>query len=95
MAKLEAESAHIQASSPIPLSTDLIGDEVDDDALSELSEPPLLSTMAKKEEVEEKDEYELPPMKKARGEMSLEEYEAMLDAEEGPGGFLEGGDIVV
>jgi hypothetical protein len=26
--------------------------------------------------------------------MSLEEYEAMLDAEDGEGGFLEGGDIL-
>ena len=37
-------------------------------------------------------EDEAPP-KKRRKDLTLEEYEAMLDAENGPGGFLEGGDI--
>ena len=33
------------------------------------------------------------PLAKKRKEMTLEEYEAMLEAEDGPGGFIEGGDI--
>ena len=48
---------------------------------SRLSEPPDLDG--------EGDE----PASKRQKEMTLEEYEAMLDAENGPGGFLEGGDI--
>jgi hypothetical protein len=91
MARLE-EGKFVQASSPIPV--------VEDDALSELSEPPPIPVGKVEEDKEEeerpvRDEYELPPMKRARGQLSLEEYEAMLDAEDEPGGFLEGGDIIV
>jgi len=42
-------------------------------------------------------EIEDPVHKRAKVDeagMSLEEYEAMLDAEDGEGGFLEGGDIL-
>jgi len=35
---------------------------------------------------------EATPSKRQK-ELTLEEYEAMLDAENAPGGFLEGGDI--
>jgi hypothetical protein len=84
----QLEELKVQASSPIPVAGDDVGD---DDALSVLSEPPPIL----REEKVERDEFELPPMKKAKGEMSLEEYEAMLDAEDEPGGFLEGGDIIV
>lgn len=34
-----------------------------------------------------------PPAKRVKKEMTVEEYEAMLDAEDGEGGFLEAGDI--
>ncbi|WWC93028.1 uncharacterized protein L201_007992 [Kwoniella dendrophila CBS 6074] len=33
------------------------------------------------------------PKKEIKEELSVEEYEALLDAQDGPGGFLEGGDI--
>ena len=48
---------------------------------SDLSEPPSPSAG---------DDMDSRPAKK---QMTLEEYEAMLDAEDGEGGFLEGGDI--
>lgn len=57
--------------------TDGLNDGLTDPG-SVLSEPPELD--------------EDRPTKRQR-EMTLEEYEAMLDAENGPGGFLEGGDI--
>jgi hypothetical protein len=85
--EVEAMAAAELESMPKPETLDEITDNLSD----ALSEPPPLSS--------DRDEYDLPPMKRARttggggGEMSLEEYEAMLDAEDGPGGFLEGGDI--
>lgn len=60
---------------------------------------PTTSTAATKRDDPDPDSplSDIPPEKKPRtGEMTLEEYEAMLDAEadaDGPGGFLEGGDI--
>ncbi|OCF77786.1 hypothetical protein I204_01787 [Kwoniella mangroviensis CBS 8886] len=39
-------------------------------------------------EEDDEDMYKLP-----KKDMTVEEYEAMLDAEEGPGGFVEGGDL--
>lgn len=59
------------------------GDEIaleDEEAGSPLSDLPDLDPATKRAKVEE-------------AGMSLEEYEAMLDAEDGEGGFLEGGDI--
>lgn len=61
------------------MSGDVVGFE-EDKTGSPLSELPDLDPVAKKAKVEE-------------AGMTLEEYEAMLDAEDGEGGFLEGGDI--
>jgi len=69
-----------------PIHTEIPSDGIDiPDTSSELSEPPSPSLAAVKTEDEER------PTKKKR--MTLEEYEAMLDAEDGEGGFMEGGDI--
>jgi hypothetical protein len=69
-----------------PIHTEVPSDGIDlPDTSSELSEPPSPSLVAIQPEIED------GPAKKKR--MTLEEYEAMLDAENGEGGFLEGGDI--
>jgi len=76
-----------QAEDIKPVHTHMPSDGVDiPDTSSELSEPPFPSTQA----VLPVDEDDQPAAKKR---MTLEEYEAMLDAENDEGGFLEGGDI--
>lgn len=85
MAKKEAEEPHTNglnrtASMEKPISTAIpSSDPADSDSV--LSEPP--------EEAEAEDDAR-PPRKK---QMTVEEYEAMLDAEDAEGGFLEAGDI--
>jgi hypothetical protein len=87
-AMAKSEAYPVDSSDPMPLQEGL--DDLGDDLTSLLSEPPHVSS----DRGEERDEYDLPPMpKKPRGQLTLEEYEAMLDAEDAPGGFLEAGDI--
>ncbi|WWD20101.1 hypothetical protein CI109_104575 [Kwoniella shandongensis] len=57
------------------------------------SSDPIDGTLEIKDEPE-REEDEEPRRKKVKVEMTVEEYEALLDAEDGAGGFLEGGDIV-
>lgn len=59
-------------------------------ASSEPSDPPELDDLEL--DLEEVVDDDAPPMKRSK-QMTLEEYEAQLDAEELGGGFLEGGDI--
>ncbi len=91
MAKKEGEFANNPESKPndsdgdvkkpIKVETSAEDANDDDDLSSVLSEPPTFDDVKREEE---------PPKKKR---MTVEEYEAMLDAEDGEGGFLEAGDI--
>jgi hypothetical protein len=80
MARLEtAETAPVDKVKPI--KTELPSSDDIDDSSSVLSDPP---------DAAEAEDDAKPPQKK---QMTIEEYEAMLDAEDGEGGFLEAGDI--
>lgn len=96
MAREEAEGS---SAANKPVSTAVVEME-EDDIISELSdappeaelEPEEVEDVKGVEEERERDMFDLPPMKKRKVDMSVEEFEQMLD-EEGDGGFLEGGDI--
>lgn len=87
--------AHGSASKPIstvmPSSDPLGVDDDGDDAVKASSE--VGSVLSDVPDVHSEAEDEGPSAKKVKKEMTVEEYEAMLDAENGEGGFLEAGDI--
>ena len=94
MAQAEAAAAQqdIAEGQTKPISTVIPSDGpgIPDD-LSDLSDPPPLPGVDAAEGKAEIGDLDEPPTKK---QMTLEEYEAMLDAEDAEGGFLEAGDIV-
>lgn len=95
-AMAQAEAAAVkqetEESQAKPISTVIPSDGSDiPDDLSDLSDPPPLPEDEAAEVKAEIGEPQGPPAKK---QMTLEEYEAMLDAEDAEGGFLEAGDIV-
>ena len=94
MAQAEAAAAQqdIAEGQAKPISTVIPSDGPDiPDGLSDLSDPPPLPGVDAAEGKAEIGDLDEPPTKK---QMTLEEYEAMLDAEDAEGGFLEAGDIV-
>jgi hypothetical protein len=70
-----------------PVSTAIPTSDALDDTSSILSDPPDIDVKPKRKPSFE----EQQPLRKKQ--MTVEEYEAMLDAEDGEGGFLEAGDI--
>ena len=85
MAKIEGQQSSETEKGEMtkPVKIELNDSDVYDETSSVLSEPD--------EDVKVKlQDMEEPPRKK---QMTVEEYEAMLDAEDGEGGFLEAGDI--